>query len=517
MTATAVAPPARALGGRWLTGLAVFVGATVLAALMSPSVSLWIDESVTISAAQRTPAELWLMLQRIDAVHGLYYAFMSGWIDVFGASPFSLRLPSALAAGGTALGVFLIARAVAGPTTALVAAVVCATIPRLTWGGIEARPFIFSALAAVWASYLLVRAMQRRRASGWIAYAVVAALGVGVNIYLVLLVVGHAVTVLILARKDRAALVGFAVSAVAAALVTAPLVLLVRSQQAQLGGNGDRNPLSIARKIVVNQFFLGETPDPDPSAMWWTRTWQVAAVLAALLGLAAIVVAIIRPPAAGDDKRWMLALTLPWMVVPTVVIAAYAVAIAPIYQPRYLTFTVPAAALLIAAGVRAAGRRWFTAAWVVAYVLCISVVFVSQRTPFAKSGSDWAAVADIIAESSEAGDAVYFAPRFPGQVEVVEMTTRRIAQAYPHAFIGLDDLTTLQSGAETATLDGFSRPIAEAKSALAGRDRVWALFYARALPDVREESEELFAGLGLRPRIVWDGPSTLIVEYSRED
>jgi mannosyltransferase len=193
------------------------------------------------------------------------------------------------------------------------------------------------------------------------------------------------------------------------------------------------------------------------------------------------------------------------------------VAIAPIYQPRYLTFTVPAAALLIAAGVRAAGRRWFTVAWVVAYVLCIGVVFVSQRTPFAKSGSDWAAVADTIAESSETGDALYFAPRFPDQIDVVEMTTRRIAQAYPDAFVGLDDLTLEQTGAETATLDGFSRPITEGESALGSHDRVWAIFYERALPDVREESEELFAELGFRPRVVWDGPSTLIVEYAREE
>ncbi|MDN3497247.1 glycosyltransferase family 39 protein [Planococcus sp. APC 4015] len=498
----------------WATAATLFVAATVLAAAMSPSVSLWTDEAVTVSAAERSLPELWALLQRIDAVHALYYAFMSVWIDVFGASPFSLRLPSALAAGGTALGAYMLTRRLATDGTALAAGIVAATLPRLAWGGIEARPFIFSALAAVWASYLLVRALRGDRGWVWVAYSAVAAVGVLVNIYLVMLVVAHAITVIVLARRERTTLLRFFAAAAAAALVSSPLLLLVRSQQAQLGTAGDRSPLSILRKILVNQFFLGETPDSEVGPLWFARAWQGAAIVAAAIGIALMIVAIVRRSAPGDDKRAILALTLPWIVLPTALVAAYAVAASPIYQPRYFTFTAPAAAILIALGLRALGRRWITVATVTVYALCIVVVLTSQRTPFAKGGSDWSAVADVISAESADGDAVYFAPRYPER-ETINQTTRRIAQAYPGAFDGLNDITIDQTGAETGSLDGLSRPLADAVEDLRGTDRVWVVLSVRSLPDTRDESSELLEQAGFTARVAWDGPSTVVLEYTR--
>lgn len=499
----------------WAIPSAIFVGATVLAALMSPSVSLWTDESVTISAAERTLGELWALVQRIDAVHALYYAFMSVWVDVFGASPFSLRLPSALAAGGTALGVYFLTTRLASPRTALVAAVVSATLPRLVWSGIEARPFVFSALLAVWATYALVRAMSRRSVGSWVLYAALAAIGVMINIYLVMVVVGHAITVIARARKERRVLAGFGISAVAVAIASTPLLLLVRSQQAQLGGNGDRNVLSIARKVVINQFFLGETPDPDAGAAWFTLAWQAAAILAAALGIAAMVLAIVRPSAPGDRKADVLAVTLPWIILPTALVAGYAVAVAPIYQPRYFTFTAPAAAILIALGLRTLSRRWYTITAIALYAVCIAVVFVSQRTPFAKSGSDWSAVASAISEAQQPRDAVYFAPRYEPVDGIIDQTTRRIAQAYPAGFAGLTDLTLEQTGAETARLDGFSRPIGEAERDLADVERVWGVYNLKSGESVVSEGDEFFERLGFRAKTIWDGPSTLVIEYLR--
>lgn len=503
--------------GTWIGAATIFLAATAIAATMSPSVSLWTDEAVTISAAQRSLGELWALVQRIDAVHALYYALMSTWVDIAGASAFTLRLPSALAAGATAVGVFFLARELTTPRTAFIAGAVSATLPRLAWGGIEARPFIFSALLAVWTTFLLVRAIRRTHALAWTLYALVATIGVAVNIYLVMLIVAHAFTVAALARRERRTIIGFSISAVSVALISSPLLLLVRSQQAQLGGEGDRNPLSIARKILINQFFLGETPDPEEGARWFTIAWQSSAIIAAALGLSAMLLAILRRSRDGDDKRSVLAVTIPWILLPTLLVAGYAVLVSPIYQPRYFTFTAPAAAILIALGVRSIGRRWYAAVGIAAYIACILVVLVSQRTPFAKSGADWSAVAQVVAEQSRAGDGVYFAPRYADQTDVVDMTTRRIAVSYPEGFQGLDDLTLVETGAQSATLDGFSLPISETENELSTLDRVWAVFNRKSFADVRSESEALFAELGFTPRLVWDGPSTIVVLYSQPD
>lgn len=486
---------------------------TALAMVMSPTVSLWTDEAITLSAALRNPAELWALLQNVDAVHGVYYAFMSGWIRLFGDSAFAVRLPSALAAGGTAVGVLALTRLLASPLTSWVAAGVCATLPRITWGGIEARPFIFSALAATWATYLLVRAMRSAARPAWVAYGVVSAVGIAVNIYVVLVVVAHAITVAFLARH-RAERWGFAIASVSAVIATSPVLLIARSQQSQLGGLGDRNALSIARKVLINQLFLGETPSAEAAAAWFTRAWQMAAIVAATLGLAAILLAVIRHPAPGDRKGEILAIAVPWLIVPTAVVAGYAVVIAPIYQPRYLTLAVPAGAILIASGVRTVRRRWLVVASAVLYILSVAVVYTSQRIPFAKSGSDWSAAATVVAGQSAAGDGVYFAPRDTADPMGRSMlTSRRIAYAYPSAFTALRDLTLERSGAETATLDGYSRGLDEALLANAGNERVWGLYSKKSPAAVRSGADAFFREAGYDCLVVWDGPSTVVVEY----
>lgn len=500
-----------------LAPVALFVGTALVAMLMSPTVSLWTDESITLSAASRTPAELWALLQHVDAVHGLYYAFMSGWIQVFGDSPFSVRLPSALAAAGTALGVLRLTTLLASTATAWVAAVACATLPRLTWGGIEARPFVFAALAAAWATYLLVRAVRSSSRAIWAAYGTVAAVGIAVNIYLVLVVAGHAVTLLLLTR-DRRRILGFVIAAVAAITVAAPVILLSRAQQGQLGDAGDRNPLSIARKVVINQLFLGETPSPDAAPAWFTRSWQIAAVVAAACGLLAIALAIVRRPAAGDDRRTILAVGLPWIALPTAAIAAYAVLLSPIYQPRYLTLVAPAGALLIAAGVRTVRSRGWRIAGITVYAVAVTIVFTSQRIPFAKSGSDWSAVAATVARSAELGDAVYFAPRdTDGPTGTAMLTSRRIAYAYPGSFQDLNDLTLERTGAETATLDGFSRGLDSVLPLPDEVDRIWGIYSKKGPKPVRTESDDLLRGAGYTGSVVWDGPSTVVVLYGRAD
>jgi mannosyltransferase len=482
---------------------------------MSASVSLWTDEAVTISAADRTLGELWALIQRIDAVHGLYYAFMNVWVDLFGASPLSLRLPSAIAAGATALGVYVLAGTVGSPRTAVLAGIVAATLPRLTWGGIEARPFIFSALAATWATVVLVQAIRRRTAVAWLIYGAVALVGVAINIYLTMLVAAHAITVLMMARRDKRAVVGFFVTSGCVAVTAVPLLLLVRSQQAQLGGNGDRSPLSIARKILVNQFFLGETPAPAATSDAFTRAWQLAAIVACCLGLAAMMLALVRRGAVGDSKAEILALAVPWIVIPTALVAMYAIVVAPIYQPRYFTFTAPAAALLIAAGLRTLSRRWYTLAGIVLYACAVLVVYASQRVPFAKSGSDWSAASHAVEELRQPDDAVYFAPRYAGD-ETVTLTTRRIAQSYPAAFEGLTDTTLEETGAETASLDGHSRTLTDVAPDLASHDRVWALYNSKAPSEVFDESARIFAESGFTPSVQWDGPSTLVVLYAKD-
>src|SRR6201992_1538527 len=61
------------------------------------------DEAATISAAySRSLSQLWHMLGNVDAVEGLYYLLMHGWVQIFPPTAFWSRVPSGLAHGGAA-------------------------------------------------------------------------------------------------------------------------------------------------------------------------------------------------------------------------------------------------------------------------------------------------------------------------------------------------------------------------------------------------------------------------------
>ena len=154
--------------------------------------SFWYDEAATISASySRSLGQLWQMLRHVDAVHGLYYLLMHGWFQIFAPTEFWSRAPSGLAIGGAAAGLVVLGRQFSSRTVAVASGVVCAILPRATWAGIEARPYALSMMAAVWLTVLLVYAARRDNASAWLAYGMVLAISILLDVYLVLLFLTH--------------------------------------------------------------------------------------------------------------------------------------------------------------------------------------------------------------------------------------------------------------------------------------------------------------------------------------
>src|SRR5699024_1815172 len=75
------------------------------------------------------------------------------------------------------------------------------------------------------------------------------------------LVVGaHAVTAA-LVRPEGRTLLRSGVAAMTGVAAAAPLVLIAAGQSDQLG-DATMDPVTLARNVVVNQWFLGETPTP---------------------------------------------------------------------------------------------------------------------------------------------------------------------------------------------------------------------------------------------------------------
>nr|WP_229403059.1 glycosyltransferase family 39 protein [Micromonospora okii] len=300
----------------------------------------WRDELATWSAATRPLRDLARMAGTVDAAIWPYYLLAHGWVTLFGDSPAALRLPSVLAAAGTAGLTAVLGDRLAGRRAGLLAGLLLAVLPGTSRYAQEARPYAFVAFFAVLATLLLVRALDRPGWRRWAGYAAaVTALGLAHLVALTLLA-AHATAVLAArpgsaarpplegrtARPGSAGLRprrpfwGWLLALLPAAVVLAPLALLAANQRGrQLDWVDQARPADL-------------TVLPGALA-------QSSTVGGLLLGLAALGV-------ARAGRRALLPAACVALPVLLLFLAGLAV---PLWVPRYLFFTVPFACLLAGA------------------------------------------------------------------------------------------------------------------------------------------------------------------------
>ncbi|WP_231976775.1 hypothetical protein, partial [Mycobacterium sp. E740] len=349
--------------------VAVFAVAVSAAGAARPS--LWFDEAATISASTRSVPELWRLLHNIDAVHGLYYLLMHGWFAVFPVTEFYSRLSSCLAVGIAAAGVVVLARQFSGRTLAVCAGIVFAILPRVTWAGIEARSYALTAAAAVWLTVLLVVGVRRNTRWLWACYGLAVVAASLLNVFVVLLVLGHAVALASLGAR-RAAVQRWIAAVAVALTAVVPFLAFGRTQIAQVRWISPLGWHTVA-EVVQEQYF-------DHSVAF--------AVAAGVVLALPLVMRRFRPADAG--VRPLVVLSIAWIALPTAVLLIYSAFLEPVYYPRYLTYTSPAMALLLAVGLTAIARtRETVAAVLTVLAICATPNYLlEQRGPYAKEGMD---------------------------------------------------------------------------------------------------------------------------------
>src|SRR5215468_2035461 len=246
-------PPARPVPARHVDGPA---WVAIIPALITLAVtiyqiqrpSLWRDEGATLAAVRRSLPQLLHMLGHTDVVNGAYYVLMWFVTRTAGTSVLALRLPSAVAMAVAAGVTAALGRRLVSTRAGLAAGLVFAALPSVTWYAQNARSYALVTALATIASYLLVRSVtaapgRRRR---WLAgYGVtVAAMGLG-NIFALLLIPAHGLTLALWARHSRATdaapagpgwppVRGWLVASAAAVIVASPVVLISIGQRSQV-------------------------------------------------------------------------------------------------------------------------------------------------------------------------------------------------------------------------------------------------------------------------------------------
>jgi mannosyltransferase len=459
----------------WLVVLVPALAELLLSGYHLGRASLWRDEGYTREVAQRTTGQILALLRHQDAVHGLYYLGGHAVVDVLGAAPAVLRLPSlaasVLAVALTAALGRRLALAAAQPAprlTGLLAGLLLAGLPLTTWYAQDARPYAAATLLAVTATYLLLRGVTEARGRWWWAgYGAAVLVLALLNLVALLLVAAHGLSLLImrLPRRPgggahaRAAGRRWLVAVLAALAALSPLLVYASRQNAQL--NWVAHPtLDLTGALITD--FAG-VKDLIPLALALT-----------LAGLAADIgrrYRVVCPP---------VVITLPWLLLPPITLVTVSVA-DPVYVERYVVFCTPAVALLMAAGLiwlgrlvtmTPAGRRRPGLAAVPVTLLAAVIVAVligpqqRARTDAARK-DDLHKVAAIVARNEERGDAVLYQP----------WGTRVAGLAYPAPFRRLANVGLAQSPLASATLTGIPAAPAELARRLGGAHpglrRVW--------------------------------------------
>jgi mannosyltransferase len=490
---TVAVEPHETPGAGSLGRAAALVGAfaAVVSLVGSWIPSLWGDEAASVLSALRPGESLLTMLAHVDAVHGAYYLGLHVWVHLLGASPFVVRLPSALAIGVCAAAVTWLCGRFGSLRFAVLAGAVTAVLPRLTYAGEEARGYAFSAALAALVWVVVVELLRRGRPSwrGWALYAVVLTVSVYVFLYMALLALAVC-AVLGLTAQGRRHLWRCVVASAVALIAAGPVVLLAVSQRRQIA--------FLAHRDVV-------TPNTVFVKMWFTA-WPFAVIAWALILVAVALWIRSRVEQRRNGERGGLDLetiALAWLLVPTGILLAASPLVAG-YTPRYGTFAAPAAAILIALGVRRlAGipsrrrmpARALAALAIVAVAVAAMPVWTIQRTPWAKNKSDWNDIAATIQQDAREGDAIVF------DDSVRPSRRPRLAlDTDPAAFAGLDDVTLETSYADSTSWHSsvYSVPDAAALGRFDGVTRVWVVEYARGGAATQSDAVPDLEALGYR-------------------
>lgn len=464
--------------------------------------SLWLDEAATLSAARRSLADLGVLAGHLDAVHAVYYAAVHGWVAVFGDSPVSVRLPSALVVGVTAMLLVHLGRRLAGPRLGLAAGLVYCVLPRVTWAGTEARSYALSALMATLVAVTALRAVDRARWPDWVLFAEVCTIAHVVFLYAVLVSLAVTVGCVALARRRRDR-VAAAVSFGASAALTLPLYLLVSGQAQQVGWIEPPGRDTV-RQVLVGQYFPAYGADLPARELTGSGSLEatIGSVAAAALAWALVVrYCVVRPPGA----RRVLWFAAPAVVLPVAALLVLSDTDRPLYVPRYLTMTAPFFAILVGAavaGLRRVAARLGAVALVAA--LCLPV-YVAQRSPLGKHRyDDYAGIAATVHDGARPGDGILF----------TDPRVREAVSAYPAQLSAVTDVARIDGPARRETVWNIGRPVAEALPDALRHRRIWVVTPVLAPPGGDPVLRQL-ADRGYRAVSGSSGPAHRVVLLER--
>jgi mannosyltransferase len=375
--------------------------------------SYWRDETATVSATARPLPGLVRMLGRVDAVHGFYYLIMWVVARVAGTSELAFRLPSAVAMALVASGIAVIGWRLRTGRAGLFAGLLFACVPVVSLCGQDARPYALEMAAAVFASIRLLEVMAHPGRWRLASYGGAIALLGYFNLFGLLLVPAHAITVAATSRPGERGVIfrGWLIAAAAGCAAVTPVVVFGWRERGQIAWI----PMPSMTDVQSLVTLLGG------------GAVLSAVIIAALAALGSVCADWPGRKRPDDSLTW---LCLPWLVVPPVILLV-ASEWMHVYGAGYVLYCVPPVALLAGAGLASLWTPWRVAVFGL-IVLLVLPAQLAARQPDAH-GDNIRAAASFLQERARQGQAVLYETN--GTWAVPDW-----ALAYPYGFAKLRDI-----------------------------------------------------------------------------
>jgi mannosyltransferase len=449
------------------------------------------DEVVSRWAGLLSLRQLAHLLAHVDAVHGLYYLLLHGWMAV-GTSPVVMRIPSVAAMAAAAAMMVILARRLTGSGWAgLFAGLVMALTPFISYYAQTARSYapVFACVAGQ--TLVLVSALQAEHGGAarhrvrwrWLLYGGLVMLGAYLNEMALLVLAAHAITVALARYGHRTAWHWAVTSAVSTLLVT-PLLILSVLQHGALSWlpapglhqlwvlyHGYFGATSIAALLVAACAVIGVFP----AGMWWWR------------GTAGEAGTAQEPPWWSSGGVSLQSVAAPLLVVPAGLLLAESRALLPLYEDRYVLYGEAGVALLAGAGMYRLGR-WLAAAVrrpelvvVPGLALCACTLLLQLhaqqrvRTPVSRD-YNFGGPSFYVGAHARHGDGVLFMSSFYRKAEL----------GYPGEFRKTHDFALAVSPVTTAPYRGIDKPFSAIRSLMLRYQRIWVIG-SRPSPHLREQ------------------------------
>lgn len=327
--------------------------------------------------------------------------------------------------------------------------------------------------------WVLLRLLKDKSGSRrwWIAYGMLMVVGSYAFLYFALFFAVHLIVILS-TRPRRHFVLRWLSTGFAVLIVVSPLIVFAVREQGQIAFLADQDTVNFTALAI---------------GLWFSTQWF--ALLAWTLIITGITAHLVtyqrarqemrrqsgnlldpqkhRPALFGTPTLMVVALT--WLTVPAFILLTVNLVKAD-FTGRYMSYSAPAAAILMTLGIKviARGNLLRMVALLTLTAAVAAPIYLAQRTPYAKNGSDWAEISQVLGAHAMPGDAIVFdSHASPSR------RPRLALHTYPAGFVSLKDVTLKTPYQRSPTWYDLTYSVAQAdaRGRLTGIVRVWLVEY----------------------------------------